>query len=199
MGPEVRSGVATMAARIERKAGKNFGDLLGGGDRRSIGRVDEVVALLAREPSRIGEVVALLWGEDAVIRMRAADALEKISRERVGTLTPWKAELLGLMVETEQQEVRWHLALLVPRFQLDRAERSRVAETLKHYLLDRSSLVKTFALEGLWRLSSADGELRSEVVALMHEAVRTGTAAMRARARKRLSEHSSSRPSHGDC
>jgi hypothetical protein len=50
--------------------------------------------------------------------MRAADAAEKISRDRVILLQPDKRLLLGLLAETTQQEMRWHLAVMVPRLKL---------------------------------------------------------------------------------
>jgi len=163
-------------------------DLLMGGDRRSIGRVDEVLELVLGQPKRVSELAKLLWDSDAVVRMRAADALEKISRERPEWIDPFKPNLLGLMAETGQQELRWHLAAIVPRVQLTPAESSRAVVILKGYLTDRSSIVKTFAMQGLWELTQLNAESRSEVVELVRELVKTGTAAMRARGRKLLRE-----------
>jgi hypothetical protein len=57
--------------------------------------------------------------------MRAADAAEKISLKKPQLLAPFKAELLGLAEETAQAELRWHLALMVPRLPLSRAEHER--------------------------------------------------------------------------
>lgn len=50
-----------------------------GGDRRSIGRSNEVVAAVLHEPSLFGVLFGGLWKSDPLIRMRAADALEKIT------------------------------------------------------------------------------------------------------------------------
>jgi len=163
-------------------------DLLMGGDRRSIGRVDEVLELVLGQPKRVGELAKLLWDSDAVVRMRAADALEKISRERPEWIEPFKLNLLGLMAETGQQEIRWHLSVIVPRLELTLMESQRAFEILKGYLTDRSSIVKTFAMQGLWELSRQNAESRSEVVDLVRELAKTGTAAMRARGRKLLRE-----------
>jgi hypothetical protein len=56
--------------------------MLSGGDRRSIGKVADVVVLIDQHPQWISSLVGGLWDEDACVRMRAADALEKISREQ---------------------------------------------------------------------------------------------------------------------
>ncbi len=120
--------------------------------------------------------------------MRAADAAEKVSAVRPELLKPHKVELLGLLVETEQIELRWHLAQIVPRLQLNEVEIRRAAETLQHYLQDRSSIVRTFALQGLADISQNHAALRKRVRELLEESARTGTAAMKARARKLLRE-----------
>ena len=157
-----------------------------GNDRRSIGRANDVVALVLREPRRFPELIGFLWSDDPVVRMRAADAAEKISLRRPSLLAPFKAELLGLLFEAEQQELRWHLALMIPRLALTKKERQRAAEGLRRYLEDRSSIVKTFALQGLTELAAVERSLLPEVREILAEAERAGTPAMRARARKLL-------------
>jgi len=162
--------------------------MLSGGDRRSIGRANEVVTLVLARPERVAELIERLWDSDASVRMRAADALEKISRERIGLLRAYKGELLGLMAETSQQELRWHLAVMIPRMELTPEEYQRAATVLELYLEDRSSIVKTFAMQGLWELARRDATLTTHVVELVRCLTQTGTAAMRARGRKLLAE-----------
>lgn len=116
--------------------------------------------------------------------MRAADAVEKVACQRPELLHPFKAELLGLAGETSQQEMRWHLALILPRLPLTRAERHRSIELLKQFLHDRSSIVKTCALQGLAELVKTNPALQPEVVGVIEHAFRAGTPAMKARARK---------------
>lgn len=161
-------------------------DFLAGGDRRSIGKSNALVAKVGKHPELPPELLHEMWNADPMIAMRAADALEKITRKRPEVLQRFKKELLGLAEETRQQELRWHLAAMLPRLQLSSAERRRVMETLTRYLEDKSSIVKTFALQGMFDLSVQDSELRSQVEELLTVAVSTGTAAMRARARKLL-------------
>jgi hypothetical protein len=167
-------------------AQKTLSSILQGGDRRSLGRANHVVTLILGEPKRFAELLECLWRDDPVVRMRAADAAEKISAQRAELLHPFKAELLGLAGETSQQELRWHLALMIPRLPLTRAERKRAMALLKEFLNDRSSIVKTCALQGLAVLAQGEPELRSEVIGVMEQASRTGTPAMKARARKLL-------------
>ena len=119
-------------------------------------------------------------------RLRAADALEKLTRTLPGVCDGWEAPLLGLLAETEQIKLRWSLALIVPRLKLTGPECRRTAEVLRSFLGDRSSIVKTCALQGLTDLSSQDASLLAEVVDLLRIHSRSGTAAMRARGRQLL-------------
>ena len=160
--------------------------LLKGGDRRSIGRAEEVAVLVTRNRKLFPELMSGLWSEEKIVRMRAADAIEKVTRENSEPLVPYKKELLGLMTQAEQQEVRWHLAAMVPRLQLSERERQLAASCFQRYLEDRSSIVRTFALQGLPDLAEHDPAMRREVLDLLRAASRDGTAAMRARSRKLL-------------
>lgn len=118
--------------------------------------------------------------------MRAADAAEKVTVKRPELLRPHKRELLGLLAETEQIELRWHLAAMVTRLELSTAERQRAAAALQRYLEDRSSIVKTFAMQALVDLAGQDPSLRETARQILEQALRTGTPAMKARARKLL-------------
>jgi hypothetical protein len=158
--------------------------LLEGGDRRSIGRANQVAALVLRHPHRLRELLKCLWSGEAVVRMRAADAAEKISRQMPGPFRRFIPELLGLADEAVEIELRWHLASLIPRLPLSSAQRLRAFARFKKYLEDRSSIVKTFALQALADLAGEDQALQSEVAELLPQASRTGSPAMRARARK---------------
>ena len=161
--------------------------LLQGGDRRTIGRSNQVAAMVLRDPKLFPELIRGLWSADPLVQMRAADAAEKVTRKNRDLLLPYKKELLGLMAEAQDQELRWHLAVMVPRLPLSAKERDLVTALLTSYLEDRSSIVKTFALQGLADLAQADPGLRPIVIETLREATRIGTPAMKARGRKLLS------------
>jgi hypothetical protein len=162
--------------------------MLKGGDRRSIGRSNHVVKLVLAAPRRFAELIECLWSEDPIVRMRAADAAEKVSVIQPKLLQPHKSELLGLLAEAEQIELRWHLAQMIPRLPLTQSERRRAAETLQLCLEDRSSIVRTFALQALADISRNDAELRPTVTGMLEQSVVRGSAAMKARARRLLKE-----------
>src|SRR6266481_6430870 len=125
---------------------KNIFTLLQGGDRRTIGRSDQVAEMVSGDAKLFPKLSTGLWSAYALGRMRAADAAEKVTRKHRELLRPYKDELLGLMAETQEQELRWHLAVLVPWLEPNARERQvAIKSSLHRYLEDRSSIVKTFA------------------------------------------------------
>lgn len=168
--------------------------------RISSGRTAEVVKLVQVNPKKLTQLLECLWDEDPCVAMRAADALEKLTRRRgpvadeiqksiLQTLQgSWKAPLIGLLAEAKENKLRWCLAPVIPRLALTIPECRRVAETLQSYLVDRSSIVKTMALQGLADLTQQDASLLPEVIDLLNIHSRSGTAAMRARGRMLLKQ-----------
>jgi hypothetical protein len=142
--------------------------------------------MVRENPRLFPKLMAGLWYTDPVVRMRAADAAEKVTRENPELLLTHKKELLGLLAEERQQEVRWHVAVMVPRLALNAKERQFSVATLQSYLEDRSSIVRTFALQGMADLAAADAGIRAAVMELLREATCRGTPAMKARSRKLL-------------
>ena len=176
-----------MATRRSRRESKpDLLTLLRGGDRRSIGYSDRVAVMVLRDLTLFPQLISGLCSEDAHIRMRAGDAAEKVSRTAPEVLQVHKKDLLALMGETEEQELRWHLAAMVPRLELNASERRSVASVLKSYLMDRSSIVRTSALQGLVDLSPHDPHIRRIATHALRQALNNGTPAMKARSRKLL-------------
>jgi hypothetical protein len=161
-------------------------ELLRGGDSRPLKGVTRVVDDVLHDPARFDELMQAMAHDDGVVRMRAADAAEKISRTDAECLQPFKSTLLLAAAMAEQPSLRWHLAQIVPRLRLDAAERKNAVAIFRRYLGDSSAIVKTCAMQGLADLALADASLRTSIVPVLRKATETGTAAMRARGTKLL-------------
>jgi len=159
---------------------------LQGGDRRSIGKADEAVADVRNDPSLVAVLVDGLFEEDPLVRMRAADAVEKITAEFPEHLQPYKSRLIGLAGETTQQEVRWHLAQILPRLGLDPLEKKEIVKYLFLYLDDRSKIVVTFAIQALTDLAVEDKKMQPRIIRVLKQFVQTGSPAVKSRSRKLL-------------
>jgi hypothetical protein len=159
---------------------------LSGGDRRSIGRSNEIVEEILKRPSLFRYLFEGMVSDDAIVRMRAADVAEKVTARQPDLLQPHKKKLFTIAGSSGQQEVRWHAAIMIPRLKLTARERAVAVDILFDYLRDHSSIVKTFAMQGLATLANTDPRLREKILPLLRELAEVGTPAMRARGRKIL-------------
>ena len=163
-------------------------DLLGGGDRRSIGNIKEVIGAVEHNPALFDVLFHGLLSNNLLIRMRAADAIEKITRRHPAWLQPYKEQLLTQVAQSEQQEVRWHVAQLFPRLTVDQEERTAMVTVLLDYLNDPSQIVKVCALQALADLSAHDRALRRQTITILEQVTTTGSPAVKSRGRKLLQQ-----------
>ena len=161
---------------------------LEGGDRRSIGRSNEVVAEVLADPGLFDTVFSGLLMDNPLLRMRSADAIEKITARHPEFLFPYKTKLIEQVARIDQKEVRWHVAQMVSRVEWNKTERKRVWGVLLEYLNDRSSIVRTFAMQALADLAQQAPELQPTALVHLRELTAIGTPAMKARGRKLLAE-----------
>ena len=164
-------------------------DIIGkltGGDRRSIGRVDEVIAAVLANPDLFDPLFRGILHGDPLVRMRAADAVEKITAKHPEYLQPYKALLIEQVAGIDQQEVRWHAAQMFSRLEANETEQTAMIEVLLNYLHDRSSIVKTCAMQALADFAKRDPSLGPEITSLLEELTATGSPAMQSRGRKLL-------------
>lgn len=159
---------------------------LSGGDRRSIGRADDVARKISADPKLFLQAFDAVLSSDPVVRMRAADAIEKATRDRPELLQPYKRTILKKIAVIDQQEVRWHVALMLPRLNLTSTEKNLAVSILLDYLEHKSSIVRTCAMQGLADLAMENAQLRTRVIPLLESLTENGTAAMRSRGRKLL-------------
>ena len=159
---------------------------LGGGDRRSIGESDEIAREISSDPKMFAQVFEAIFSSDPAVRMRAADAVEKATRQRPDFLQPYKRKVLQKAAVIDQQEVQWHVALMLPRLQLTAREKDLAVSILLDYLESKSSILRTFAMQGLADLAEQDAQLRGRVIPILEALTANGSPAMRSRGRRLL-------------
>ncbi len=86
------------------------------GDLRQKGKSEEVVAEVLKKPQLFRDVVAGIMDTEPGVRMRASDAIEKITRLRPELLQPYKKDFLNVFARINQKEVRWHLVQILPKW-----------------------------------------------------------------------------------
>lgn len=157
------------------------------GDRRVEGDAPSIAADVLANPAKLPELIACLFDGDPSVRMRAADALERVSRTDGARLDPHVEHLLTDAVAIEQAEVRWHIAQILPRLTLDEDQRHRAAVLLADWFENSPSrIVKTSALQAVVDLAETDPELRAMSAEMLGRAMRSGVPSLAARARRIL-------------
>lgn len=159
---------------------------LEGGDRRSIGRANEVVALVLDQPELFDILIAGMSLPDPLVSMRCADVAEKVTVLHPEYLRPYKHRLIEELSRIDQKEVRWHVAAMLPRLTLTEEEQQHVIDILLSYASDRSSIVNTFAMQSLADLALRDKKLLPQVLPHIEKLCVIGTPAMRTRGKHLL-------------
>ncbi len=158
---------------------------LQGGDRRSIGQADAVAAIVRAQPTRFAELWDCLTCEDGVVRMRAADALEKLGRDAPDLFSPHKAVLLSGELDDGTPELRWHLLAIASHLALTDAEAGAFAfrcnQIIRH---DRSRIVRVMALQALFDVAGRHLSLGKLLAEALAYAAASALPSVRARAAK---------------
>jgi hypothetical protein len=146
----------------------NFAHLLLGKDRRTIGKADNVVQLVVNQAS-FDELFALLFHHERTLVMRAADAVEKVTRKHTEFLVPHKMQLLSLLQSAIHLELKWHIAQLIPRLPLDPHELQEVWSILSYWAKNpnESKIVRVNSLQGLYEISSNNPAFKKNLVSII--------------------------------
>jgi len=106
---------------------KSFVEMLAvGGKSNSLGEVVDVIELVLHDKSRLDELYECLFNEDAWLRMRAADALEKVCRQHPEWLLPYVDKLHDDFATGAQPSIQWHMAQIYRQVDLTK-DQKRVA------------------------------------------------------------------------
>lgn len=162
-------------------------ELLNGGDLRSIGHVDAVVKIVENNPDRFEELMTGLTDDRPVVRMRSADAVEKVTRRHPELLRPHQATLVQQLYLATQQEVRWHLAQVMPRLTWAEEEATEIVRVLTSCIdTETSAIVIVNSLQTIFDLSAVLPRFRDELKDLLKIQLETGSPAVKSRCKKLL-------------
>lgn len=162
--------------------------LLSGGDLRSVGLADEVAQELLAGKWPPQGLLGLIESTSGVVRMRAADALEKASRVSPSLIDGFGERLLALLSPTQPKEVRWHMLQTVSRVEWPLIQHERLLAAIENGFNDRSAIVQASALQALAELTPQGRIFKAAFRSHLQSAERSALPSLRARARK-LAKH----------
>lgn len=147
--------------------------LLKQGDRRTTGRVADAVRLAVGKRVHIDELVDLLGHANPAVRMRAADTLEKSTVQHAKLLQRHKDNLLELAEIATQNEVRWHLAQILTRLDLEPEEMTDLADVFERWFHRADSrIVRASALQGMAALAIQDQAFLDDALEMLEQALK---------------------------
>lgn len=152
---------------------------LKGGDLRSKGKSEEVVQDILKNPQLFGELFEGMLLDDPIVRMRAADAIEKVSSIRPEYLQPFKDRLINEVSKIRQQEVRWHVAQMFSYLEVNKEERNKIIEILFSWIdSEKSKIVIVNSMQTLAKFGEKNKDIRVNVLRRIEEIIKTGSPAI---------------------
>ncbi len=142
---------------------KSFSELLMGNDRRRLRRNHKIIESIHNQET-FDELFSLVFHHERTLVMRAVDAVEKITSRCPEYLQPHKTQLMAVLKSADHKELKWHIAQLIPRLQLNQSELTDAWLTLSYWAQNKneSKIVRVNALRGLFEISRRHTELMDQ-------------------------------------
>ena len=159
---------------------------LRGGDLRSIGRANEVAHEVENNCTLFGAVFSGLYDSDPVVRMRSADVIEKVTKNKPELISGYTSQVISILASAKQQEICWHMAQVSPRLECSESEETELIKLLKKLLLHKSKIVRVSAMDSLAVFAERNNSILNEVIEIIKVQQETGSPAVQSRGLKLL-------------
>lgn len=149
---------------------ESFAEMLTvGGKTNSLGRAGEVIDTVLHDAFRLEELYQCLFDEDAWVRMRAADSLEKICRLHPDWFVGFIDRFLNEFSVNTQPSIQWHLAQIYGEVELTASQRKAAIAWLTELLssTDVDWIVASNAMETLVHFAKKGWVSRGQVVQVL--------------------------------
>jgi len=166
----------------------NFRAQMFGGKKRKINNRPVIEAVL-HDPTRVDELCECVKDDDAYVRMRASDALEKVCRANASIVQPLQTRVLNEMSAIDQPGVQWHYAQIVDQLHLTPQETAQVISKLQaNFEKYDDWITRNITLEVLGLFALQDEALRAYLIPKLEELTKERSVSLSTRARKILKQ-----------
>jgi hypothetical protein len=143
---------------------------LQGNDLRSIGRVNELVPKIKTQDD-FDKLFAFIYDKCRLIRMRAADGIEKLSKQYPHFLKKHKLAVLRLLEQDQEKELQWHLPQIITRCDLTAKQKQQAWIILKEYLNNKktSKIVKVNSLQCLYEIQIKEEKFKIDFLQIIEK------------------------------
>ncbi|MFN8674382.1 MAG: hypothetical protein U0457_20170 [Candidatus Sericytochromatia bacterium] len=155
------------------------------GDLRSIGKVKLLIEEI-RNQTDFDELFCYLYSDERLIKMRAIDAIEKITISNSHYLVKHKKEILDFFKLNNNIEFKWHLALIIPRLDLLDIEIISIWNILKSWASNKkeSKIVRVNSIQALSMLLLKNNSLEEDYNSIINEILLENIPSIKARIKK---------------
>ncbi|MGB4767806.1 MAG: hypothetical protein WBP22_00955 [Candidatus Saccharimonas sp.] len=101
------------------------------GKKNSLGRVNDVINDTLASPARLEELYLAMFAADAWVRMRAADAFEKICRVHPEWIIAYIDRIQAELGASQQASIQWHIAQIYCEVELSDLQMKRALSWLE--------------------------------------------------------------------
>lgn len=105
-----------------------------GGKSNALGRTDEVINIVLSDRQRLDELYTCVFDDDAWIRMRAIDAIEKVCRKHPEWIKQYIDKFQNELALSEQPSIQWHLAQMYTQLDMSESQKYIAIDWLKNLL-----------------------------------------------------------------
>ena len=122
---------------------ENFEAMLTGGHPNSLGRTEEVVAIVLADPTRFTDLLDCYRSDDDVVRLRVSSALKRIEPTRRDLILDHLDRYVTLAAALDQPSADWTLAQLFGRMadDLTPAWKDKAQALLKRNLAEKTDWI----------------------------------------------------------
>lgn len=164
--------------------------LMEGGHANSLGRAEEVLIEVLDNQSRLVELYDCISNEDAWVRMRAIDTLEKVCRVHRDWMSPYIDNMLLELTKSDQPSIQWHLAQIIGQVELDNNQKEQAIKWLEYILKQKDIdwIVASNSMETLAQFNRDGSYPTSKLISLLKVQQSHKSNAVKKRANKILAE-----------
>jgi hypothetical protein len=161
-----------------------------GGHANSLGRSAEVMDTVLEDKSRLAELYECICHDDAWVRMRAIDSIEKVCRVHPDWISPYIDKMLSELTKSTQASILWHLAQIFGEVVLDDNQKEQAIKWLETLLSSKDVdwIVSANSMKTLSQFTRDDFFPTSRLVSLLKVQKGHKSNAVKKRANKLLVE-----------
>jgi hypothetical protein len=157
---------------------------LEGGDPNATFPVLIVSEEVEANPALLDDIFKGAVSPDPLVKRRSAQVIGRVAWHHPDYLIPYNTRLIEVLSKAKERQYRRNLIMLFPRLHLTVAEKERTNEVLRGFLNDKNVTVIIAAFEAMIELAGDDPAKQVKLLPMLDEMARTGSPAVRSRARK---------------